>query len=323
MAIFNILLDIAINPGYNSSMKCDYFRIIKPNGGDYMGQFVFIVLCVAVIVAGVRAMFNTPERKRQKWIRDFVGKTAEEEIYPVGGANSEIVSFGSDKVADGLGIDTHEAYKLLNSELSRRGLPHSAPQELQSKIDLRIKQDTERWKKQIHEYVDSVPADEMDDVLKRLDHEKEISRRFSVPKRISGVLLRDELYTRTDQYKAQKERDRIIEEDRARHEYLSFKIAGVTFKNGRRSRQTILRQINFRDPPYDRDPEIRLEKCDFEGEPAFSVYTGDEQVGYIGKQDIPEVLKRWDKYVGVAEFSVYGGGPGRNYGATVKLKFLK
>ena len=249
-----------------------------------MGQFVFIVLCVAVIVAGVRAMFNTPERKRQKWIRDFVGKTAEEEIYPVGGANSEIVSFGSDKVADGLGIDTHEAYKLLNSELSRRGLPHSAPQELQPKIDLRIKRDTERWKKQIHEYVDSVPA---------------------------------------DQYKAQKERDRIIEEDRARHEYLSFKIAGVTFKNGRRSRQTILRQINFRDPPYDRDPEIRLEKCDFEGEPAFAVYTGEEQVGYIGKQDIPEVLKRWDKYVGVAEFSVYGGGPGRNYGATVKLKFLK
>lgn len=323
MTIFNILLDITVNSGDNVPMKCDDFRIIKPNGDDYMGQFVFAVFCVAVIVVSVRAIFNTPERKRKKWIRDFVSKTPKEEIYPVGGANSEKVSFGSDKVADELGIDTHEAYRLLNIELSRCGLPHSAPPELQPKIDLRIKQDLERWKKQIHEYVDSVSSDEMNDAIKRLDHEKEISRSFSVPKRIAGLLLREELYTRTDQYKAQKERERIVEEDRARHEYLSFKIAGVTFKNGRRSRQTILRQINFRDPPYNRDPEIRVEKCVFEGEPAFAVYTNEEQVGYIGKQDIPEVLKRWNKYVGVAEFSVYGGGPGRNYGATVKLKFLK
>ena len=29
MAIFNISLDIAINSGDNSPMKCDYFRIIE------------------------------------------------------------------------------------------------------------------------------------------------------------------------------------------------------------------------------------------------------------------------------------------------------
>ena len=53
-------------------------------------------------------------------IKNINAELSLEEIYPVGGANSQKVSFGSDKVADELGIDTHEAYRLLNIELSPR-----------------------------------------------------------------------------------------------------------------------------------------------------------------------------------------------------------
>lgn len=105
-------------------------------------------------------------------------------------------------------------------------------------------------------------------------------------------------------------------------EFQTFRVVGVTFKNGRRSRQTILRQIYYRDPPYQRDPDIRLEKYEFEGEPAFAVYTNNEQIGNIGKDDIPFLLERWDRYREVTEFSISGGGD-RNFGIEISVKFSR
>lgn len=107
------------------------------------------------------------------------------------------------------------------------------------------------------------------------------------------------------------------------HQYLTFKVVGVTFKNGRRSRQTILRQIRFQDPPYDAEPEIRIERYEYEGEPAFSVWANEEQVGNIGRDDIPQLLSLWDSYDSVTDFSVYGGGEGRSYGMQITVRFKK
>lgn len=268
-------------------------------------------------------MRKTPEQKQKKWIRKFVDTTPMEQIYPVGGADSDKISFGSDKVADSLGISTHEAYKLLNVELSRRGLPHTAPPELQTKVDLRIKEDLERWKKQIHEYVDSIPPNDREDAIKGINHQKEIVKRFSVPERISMILWYDELFTRSDSYKQWQEQNRRITEENARYQCLTFKVVGVTFKNGRRSRQTILRQIRFQDPPYSSKPQIRLERYEYEGEPAFSVWANDEQVGNIGRDDIPRLLNIWEQYDSVTDFSVYGGGEGRSYGMEIIVRFTK
>lgn len=111
------------------------------------------------------------------------------------------------------------------------------------------------------------------------------------------------------------------------NEIREFVVAGVTFKNGRRHRQSILRQIYYRDEPY-QNPTIRLERYEYEGEAAFAVYANDGQVGNISKSDIPYVLKHWNDYIGVSEFSVYGGGAlddGElcNYGMRINVKFAQ
>lgn len=87
----------------------------------------------------------------------------------------------------------------------------------------------------------------------------------------------------------------------------TFRVAGVTFRNGRRSRQTILRALKFRDPPYENSVSIAVEKEDYEGEDAVGIYVNKEKVGFISKADLPWVLERWDKCVGAVDYSVYGG----------------
>lgn len=293
-----------------------------------MGIFFTIAFFLALIIVSIDQMIKNhkkkdSERKRQEWIKEFVDTTPLDEIYPVGGASNDKISFGSDKVADALGISTYDAYQLLNIELSRRGFPHSAPPKIQERVDLRIKEDLERWKNQIHEYADSIPPSDREDPLKSLDYEKEIVWRFSIPKRISTMLWHDELYMRSDAYKQLQERKRRIAEENARYQSFTFKVVGVTFKNGRRSRQTILRQIRFQDPPYDSKPQIHLEQYEYEGEPAFSVWANDEQVGNIGKGDIPRLLRMWEQYDSVSDFSVYGGGEGRSYGMEITVRFTK
>ena len=292
-----------------------------------MGIFL-IILCLAIIFASINKMIEnsaekSPAEKQQEWIKEFVDTTPLDEIYPVSGSKFDKISFGSDKVADALGIDTYEAAKLLHAELSRREFPHEAPPEIQRRVDCRIKEDLERWKNQIHEYADTVPPDEYNDPVMSLEHQKEIVKRFSVPKRISGTFWRDELYTRSDAHKQDMERKRRIQEETACYQHLTFKVVGVTFKNGRRSRQTILRQIRFQDPPYDETPEIWLQQYEYEGEPAFSVWANDEQVGNIGRGDIPQLLGLWDQYDAVTDFSVYGGGEGRSYGMEITVRFKK
>lgn len=111
-------------------------------------------------------------------------------------------------------------------------------------------------------------------------------------------------------------------------------VAGVTYKNGRRSRQTILRQIFWKDEPYQR---VNKSKCidlvatTFEGEPAVEVWVhhkqSREQIGYIPKElsaFFHENLYRLDM---CEDFEVYGGGVGsdgerHNFGCKFVAKFV-
>lgn len=99
-----------------------------------------------------------------------------------------------------------------------------------------------------------------------------------------------------------------------------FKIVGVSFRNGRRSRQTILRQIHFGDPPYNGNVSIRLQKQDYEGEEAIGVYANEEQVGFISRDDLPWLLEHWNEYSRVLEYKVYGGGE-VSYGMEILAAF--
>lgn len=108
----------------------------------------------------------------------------------------------------------------------------------------------------------------------------------------------------------------------SQYEFLRIKVAGVTFKNGRKSRQTILRKIHFKDEPFDKDLEATLQREEFEGAPAFAVFINDEQIGYIPKEHVQYVQENFARCDGITHIDVYGGGD-RNYGAEITLRFRK
>lgn len=108
------------------------------------------------------------------------------------------------------------------------------------------------------------------------------------------------------------------------HDYSDlFYVVGVTFKNGRRHRQTILRQIRFRDPPYTKTPTFTLRRYFFQGEYAVAVFANDEQVGNISRRDLPWLLGQWKDYYTVSDYDVYGGGKDRSYGLVIRVCFKK
>lgn len=123
-----------------------------------------------------------------------------------------------------------------------------------------------------------------------------------------------------------EERKRIEEEYRKRHDeygnhigdYFTTSevtVAGVTFKNGRRSRQTILRQIYWKDEPYQR---VNKNKCidlvatTYNDEPAVEVWVhhkqNREQIGYIPKEMAPFFHQNLYRLNSCEDFEVYGGG---------------
>lgn len=116
--------------------------------------------------------------------------------------------------------------------------------------------------------------------------------------------------------------------------FVPINVAGVTFSNGRRSRQTILRKVHWHDDPYTKtDAVINLSfrKVDFEGEPAIEIYIEDdngnyEQIGYVPKAKVSYFCEHWDLYDSSFAFKVYGGGTRSDgtdisYGCSFTLRF--
>ena len=106
-------------------------------------------------------------------------------------------------------------------------------------------------------------------------------------------------------------------------DFLRVKVAGVTFKNGRKSRQTILRKIHFKDAPFDKgNMELTLQRDEWEGAPAFGVYVNGEQIGNIPAEHVPYVQENLSRCDGITSIDVYGGGE-HNYGAEIIVRFRK
>ena len=107
-------------------------------------------------------------------------------------------------------------------------------------------------------------------------------------------------------------------------DFLRTKVAGVTFKNGRKSRQTILRKIYFKDEPFNKgDMELSVQRGEWEGKPAFGVFVNGEQIGSIPAEHVPFLEEHFSSLDGITNIEVYGGGEGRNYGAEIILRFRK
>lgn len=106
-----------------------------------------------------------------------------------------------------------------------------------------------------------------------------------------------------------------------------FNVAGVTFKNGRKSRQTILRKIKFRDEPYSDGLELGLSYYEYEGAPAYNVTVNNEIIGSVPADKVAYIDALMDagKIVGVTYINVYGGGKDidgnpLSYGAEITIK---
>ncbi len=106
-------------------------------------------------------------------------------------------------------------------------------------------------------------------------------------------------------------------------EYLELKVKGVTFKTGRKSRQTMLRKIKYREDEFANELHAELRECLFEGNPAFGVYVNDNMIGNIPSTLVPWLKDNYNRYVCVDDISVYGGYNDKSFGASINLKLRK
>lgn len=107
------------------------------------------------------------------------------------------------------------------------------------------------------------------------------------------------------------------------YEFLKMKVAGVTFKDGRQSRQTMIRRLYWKDDPFDKnEAEVTLQREEYEGKPAFTVLLNDRKIGYVPAEHAQYIADNFDLCDGVTHIEAYSG---KNdiYGAEIVIRFRK
>lgn len=117
-----------------------------------------------------------------------------------------------------------------------------------------------------------------------------------------------------------------IKEPESPYIFLRFKVAGVTFKNGRKTRQAILRAFKWGDEIVE---TVTFEEYEFEGKPAVYVKINEQIVGNV-PADITETFLEHEKMYTRDNIhcDVYGGtklddGTRSNYGCEIIIRYLK
>ena len=106
-------------------------------------------------------------------------------------------------------------------------------------------------------------------------------------------------------------------------DFLVTKIAGVTFKDGRKSRQTVLRRLYWKDEPFDNnEAEVILKREEFEGKPAFAILVNGDKVGYVPAEHSQFVEDNFDRCDGIRYINAYHG-QNDIYGAEISIRFRK
>lgn len=107
------------------------------------------------------------------------------------------------------------------------------------------------------------------------------------------------------------------------YEFLKMKVAGVTFKDGRQSRQTMIRRLYWKDDPFDKnEAEVTLQREEYEGKPAFAVLLNDRKIGYVPAEHAQYIADNFDRCDGVTHIEAYSGKDDI-YGAEIIIRFRK
>lgn len=107
------------------------------------------------------------------------------------------------------------------------------------------------------------------------------------------------------------------------YDFLRTKIAGVTFKDGRKSRQTIIRRLYWKDEPFDKnEAEVVLERGEYEGKPAFAVILNGQKAGYVPAEHVQFIEENFARCDGVTHIEAYCGA-NDIYGAEIIIRFRK
>lgn len=111
-------------------------------------------------------------------------------------------------------------------------------------------------------------------------------------------------------------------------EFLHIKVAGVTFKNGSKSRQSILRALRFRDGEFAEGVDLELKAYEYEGQPAYGIYANGQQIGSVPANMVSYISDNYERIIDFAGIEVYGGGRdeeghAKSYGCEVILKLNK
>jgi hypothetical protein len=128
---------------------------------------------------------------------------------------------------------------------------------------------------------------------------------------------------------AKENSDRLTNEVVKKYEFLVFRVSGVTFKNDdKKSRQTILRKIKFRDEEFEEEVIVETKKYDFEGSPAIGIYVNDQQIGNVPKDKVSYLIDNWKRLDTITNLEIVGGGKDENgdrlnYGAELTMRFFK
>jgi hypothetical protein len=108
--------------------------------------------------------------------------------------------------------------------------------------------------------------------------------------------------------------------------FLTFTVAGVTFKNGRKTRQAILRALKWGDEEIE---TVTLEPYEWEGKPAVYVKVNDQIIGSMPADTVETFYEYEQKYKrDNIHCEVYGGnksddGSRTNYGSEITIRYLR
>lgn len=149
--------------------------------------------------------------------------------------------------------------------------------------------------------------------------------KFKLTEKEKQMKLDDQMKKAEEEYQQRRQTDQgvnkpFIKTKKTFH-LMKFHVAGVTFKDGRKSRQAVLRKIRFEDAPFEKIETIAFERYEFNGEPAYYIQVNGETIGNVPKNEIKEFEKYMNSNLQITGFDVVGGGDELSYGCVITMKF--